>query len=31
MIADASHFMQEDQGAEIGRRIAGWLGEQDAS
>ena len=26
MIANASHFLQEDQGAEIGRRIAGWLG-----
>ena len=25
VIADASHFLQEDQGEEIGRRIAGWL------
>jgi len=25
-IANASHFLQEDQGAEIGRRIADWLG-----
>jgi len=25
-IANASHFLQEDQGAEIGRRIAEWLG-----
>ena len=24
-IAGASHFLQEDQGAEIGRRIAEWL------
>ena len=27
VIADASHFLQEDQGEVIGRRIAGWLGE----
>jgi haloalkane dehalogenase len=26
VIADASHFLQEDAGPEIGRRIAGWLG-----
>jgi haloalkane dehalogenase len=26
VIADASHFLQEDQGPEIGRRIADWLG-----
>lgn len=25
VIADASHFLQEDQGEEIGRRIADWL------
>jgi haloalkane dehalogenase len=25
VIADASHFLQEDAGAEIGRLIAGWL------
>ena len=25
IIKDASHFLQEDQGAEIGRRIADWL------
>jgi haloalkane dehalogenase len=25
VIADASHFLQEDQGPEIGRRIADWL------
>ena len=25
MIADASHFLQEDQGALIGERIAAWL------
>jgi haloalkane dehalogenase len=25
IIADASHFLQEDQGPEIGRRIADWL------
>ena len=24
-IAEAGHFLQEDQGPEIGRRIAGWL------
>ncbi|MHB8234653.1 MAG: haloalkane dehalogenase, partial [Solirubrobacteraceae bacterium] len=24
-IADASHFLQEDQGAMIGGQIAGWL------
>ncbi|MDH3607054.1 MAG: haloalkane dehalogenase [Acidimicrobiia bacterium] len=24
-IADAGHFLQEDQGAEVGRRIAAWL------
>lgn len=27
LIADASHFLQEDQGEAIGRRIAAWLGE----
>lgn len=27
-IAGASHFLQEDQGAEIGRRIAAWLADQ---
>lgn len=27
-IAGASHFLQEDQGAEIGRRIAAWLAER---
>lgn len=26
VIADASHFLQEDAGAEIGERIAAWLG-----
>ncbi len=26
-IANASHFLQEDQGAAIGERIAAWLGE----
>ena len=26
VIADAGHFLQEDAGPEIGRRIAGWLG-----
>jgi haloalkane dehalogenase len=26
VIADASHFLQEDAGAEIGALIAGWLG-----
>ncbi|HEY2160333.1 MAG TPA: haloalkane dehalogenase [Solirubrobacteraceae bacterium] len=26
VIADASHFLQEDQGTEIGRLIADWLG-----
>jgi haloalkane dehalogenase len=26
VIADASHFLQEDQGPEIGRLIADWLG-----
>jgi haloalkane dehalogenase len=25
IIADASHFLQEDAGEEIGRRIAEWL------
>ena len=25
VVADASHFLQEDQGPEIGRRIAEWL------
>ncbi len=25
MIADASHFLQEDAGEQIGRRIAEWL------
>ena len=25
VIAGAGHFLQEDQGAEIGRRIASWL------
>ncbi len=25
-IDDAAHFLQEDQGEEVGRRIAGWLG-----
>jgi haloalkane dehalogenase len=25
VVADASHFLQEDQGPEIGRRIADWL------
>jgi len=25
VIADASHFLQEDAGAEIGRLIADWL------
>jgi haloalkane dehalogenase len=28
VIADASHFLQEDQGELIGRRIADWLSEQ---
>ena len=27
-IPDASHFLQEDQGELIGRRIAAWLAEQ---
>ena len=27
-IANASHFLQEDQGEQIGERIAAWLGEQ---
>ena len=26
VIADASHFLQEDAGEEIGRLIAQWLG-----
>jgi haloalkane dehalogenase len=26
VIADASHFLQEDAGPEIGQRIADWLG-----
>jgi pimeloyl-ACP methyl ester carboxylesterase len=26
VIRDASHFLQEDAGPEIGRLIAGWLG-----
>jgi pimeloyl-ACP methyl ester carboxylesterase len=25
VIADASHFLQEDAGAEIGAKIADWL------
>jgi haloalkane dehalogenase len=25
IVADASHFLQEDQGPEIGRLIAQWL------
>ena len=25
IVADASHFLQEDQGEDIGRRIAAWL------
>ena len=25
-IGDASHFLQEDAGDEVGRRIADWLG-----
>jgi haloalkane dehalogenase len=29
-IANASHFLQEDQGAQIGERIAAWLAEQAA-
>jgi haloalkane dehalogenase len=28
VIANASHFLQEDAGAEIGEQIATWLGEQ---
>lgn len=28
VIAEASHFLQEDQGEQIGRRIANWLAEQ---
>jgi pimeloyl-ACP methyl ester carboxylesterase len=28
IVADASHFLQEDQGQLIGERIAGWLAEQ---
>jgi haloalkane dehalogenase len=28
VVADASHFLQEDAGEEIGRRIAAWLAEQ---
>ena len=28
VIPDASHFLQEDQGPEIGRLIAEWLGDQ---
>jgi len=28
-IAGASHFLQEDRGAEIGRRVAAWLAERD--
>ena len=27
-IANASHFLQEDQGVLIGERIAAWLGER---
>jgi haloalkane dehalogenase len=27
-IANASHFLQEDQGQQIGERIASWLGER---
>jgi haloalkane dehalogenase len=30
VIADASHFLQEDAGAEIGRLIAEWLGSDQA-
>jgi haloalkane dehalogenase len=30
LIAAASHFLQEDQGEQIGRRIAAWLDEQGA-
>ncbi len=30
VIENASHFLQEDQGELIGRRIADWLGEQPA-
>jgi len=26
VIAGASHFLQEDAGAEIGRLVADWLG-----
>ena len=26
VIANASHFLQEDAGEQIGRRIAEWLG-----
>ena len=29
-IANAGHFLQEDGGEQIGRRIAAWLGEQGA-
>jgi haloalkane dehalogenase len=29
-IENAGHFLQEDRGEEIGRRIAAWLGEQRA-
>jgi haloalkane dehalogenase len=25
VVPEASHFLQEDQGPEIGRRIADWL------
>ena len=30
IIANASHFLQEDQGEDIGRRIVAWLGEPAA-
>jgi haloalkane dehalogenase len=30
VVENASHFLQEDQGERIGRRIAAWLGEQGA-
>ena len=30
VVENASHFLQEDQGEWIGRRIAAWLDEQGA-
>ena len=30
VVENASHFLQEDAGEEIGRRIAAWLDEQGA-